>query len=211
MSAWSRSELASPEQMWGDGASAEVIAVALGVTRSAVCGKVHRMGLPKRRTRTVKPRIRKPVAARAETAASVVVGWTSAEIDELRARRAAGATYPEIAAAIGRTPFAVRFKARSLGLSRSATEILAEAAAAREARLAAAPARRRREDLTDPGDPAEAMAVRFLDRRADQCAAILDPTTPILARLVCGSPISGATSWCAHHRLRYRDLARAAA
>ena len=46
MSSWTDSRVATLRQMWGDGHSASQIAAALGgVTRNAVIGKVHRLGL----------------------------------------------------------------------------------------------------------------------------------------------------------------------
>ncbi len=51
--AWNETQIAMLTRMWGDGDSASVIADAIGdgATRSAVIGKVHRIGLPARKTR----------------------------------------------------------------------------------------------------------------------------------------------------------------
>ena len=50
---WTEQRMESLTEMWGAGHSAGTIARHLGgVTRNAVIGKVHRMGLPRRKTAT---------------------------------------------------------------------------------------------------------------------------------------------------------------
>lgn len=61
---WTEARASAVKQLWADGLSASQIAMRLGgVTRNAVIGKVHRMGLPNRKTRTrtrPKPKLRTP-------------------------------------------------------------------------------------------------------------------------------------------------------
>ena len=46
--AWSEWHIAALRMMWSEGDSASVIGVKLGRSRSAVLGKAHRLGLPRR-------------------------------------------------------------------------------------------------------------------------------------------------------------------
>ena len=70
-SAWTEDRLAKLTQLWADGLSITQIGNELGVSRNAVVGKVHRMGLPKRQSpivrsdKPVEPKKRKvsPLAA----------------------------------------------------------------------------------------------------------------------------------------------------
>ena len=58
--------------------------------------------------------------------------------------------------------------------------------------------------VTTPGKG----GVTLLDLRVEQCRWPLDEGRP--ARLFCGSPTVGTTSWCQHHqRLAFAGLARA--
>ena len=45
---WTDERLAQLRKLWDDGLSISQIGDALGVSRNAIAGKVHRMGLPKR-------------------------------------------------------------------------------------------------------------------------------------------------------------------
>ena len=47
---WTQERVERLEEFWASGMSAALIARALGVTRSAVIGKVHRLNLPERPT-----------------------------------------------------------------------------------------------------------------------------------------------------------------
>ena len=47
---WTRERVAQLEEFWANGMSAALVARALGVTRSAVISKVHRLKLPERPT-----------------------------------------------------------------------------------------------------------------------------------------------------------------
>ncbi len=63
---WSDERIAVLKGLWRDGLSASQVAKALGgVSRNAVIGKVHRLGLSNRPTASAPPKaVRKPVAVR---------------------------------------------------------------------------------------------------------------------------------------------------
>ena len=46
--AWTEERLAQLRKLWDEGLSISLIGDALGVSRNAIAGKAHRMGLPKR-------------------------------------------------------------------------------------------------------------------------------------------------------------------
>ena len=46
--AWTEERLAQLRKLWDEGLSISQIGDALGVSRNAIAGKAHRMGLPKR-------------------------------------------------------------------------------------------------------------------------------------------------------------------
>ena len=51
---WTESRVADLKRLWAEGEScSRVAAIMGGLTRSAVIGKVHRLNLPKRKTKTV--------------------------------------------------------------------------------------------------------------------------------------------------------------
>ncbi|MBT5263747.1 MAG: global cell cycle regulator GcrA-like protein [Rhodospirillaceae bacterium] len=59
VSVWNEDRLTALKKLWGEGLSITQIGLAIGVSRNAVVGKVHRMGLPKRQSpilRSDKPR-----------------------------------------------------------------------------------------------------------------------------------------------------------
>lgn len=59
---WTDDRIELLKTRWAEGYSASLIAAELGgVSRNAVCGKVHRLGLPGRREREL-PRVHKPRA-----------------------------------------------------------------------------------------------------------------------------------------------------
>jgi len=63
--AWTDDRVATLTKMWGEGQSASQIAKELGgVTRNAVIGKVHRLGLSNRATTGAKPAAKGKVAAK---------------------------------------------------------------------------------------------------------------------------------------------------
>jgi hypothetical protein len=53
---WPLEKIILLRRMWAEGESAGRCAVALGITRNAVMGKVHRLGLASRRTKAENPR-----------------------------------------------------------------------------------------------------------------------------------------------------------
>lgn len=53
-SVWTEERLADLTRLWSEGLSITQIGLAIGVSRNAVVGKVHRMGLPKRQSPIVK-------------------------------------------------------------------------------------------------------------------------------------------------------------
>ncbi|WP_456389880.1 GcrA family cell cycle regulator [Profundibacter sp.] len=63
--AWTDDRVATLTKMWGEGQSASQIAKELGgVTRNAVIGKVHRLGLSNRATSGTKPAAKGKIAAK---------------------------------------------------------------------------------------------------------------------------------------------------
>ena len=54
VSVWNKERLGQLTKLWGQGLSITQIGLKLGVTRNAVVGKVHRMGLPKRQSPIVR-------------------------------------------------------------------------------------------------------------------------------------------------------------
>jgi GcrA cell cycle regulator len=73
-SRWTREQEDLVKRLWADGKSAKQIAIELdcGITRNAVIGKVHRMGLSKRERAPAKPKNR-----RAESFVHKInSGWT---------------------------------------------------------------------------------------------------------------------------------------
>jgi len=61
-SVWNEERLADLKRLWAEGLSITQIGLEIGVSRNAVVGKVHRMGLPKRQSPIV--RSDKPVEPR---------------------------------------------------------------------------------------------------------------------------------------------------
>ena len=62
-SVWTEERLEALKELWAQGLSITQIGLKLGLSRNAVVGKVHRMGLPKRQSPIV--RSNKPKAPRA--------------------------------------------------------------------------------------------------------------------------------------------------
>jgi len=50
LSIWTDDKTEALKSMWADGCSGGEIADSFGITRNAVCGKIHRLGLPLRQT-----------------------------------------------------------------------------------------------------------------------------------------------------------------
>jgi GcrA cell cycle regulator len=58
---WTDERLEELKKLWAQGLSISQIGEALGVSRNAIAGKAHRMGLPKRPSPISKPKAEKPV------------------------------------------------------------------------------------------------------------------------------------------------------
>ena len=82
---WNDARVETLTRLWNDGLAASAIASKLGeVTRNAVIGKVHRLGLPGRATTSRRPRVRRPhqplpsrrsIARPPRTPAPAAVAW----------------------------------------------------------------------------------------------------------------------------------------
>ena len=59
---WTDERLEKLKKLWAQGLSISQIGEALGVSRNAIAGKAHRMGLPKRPSPISKPKAEKPEA-----------------------------------------------------------------------------------------------------------------------------------------------------
>ena len=57
---WTEERLEELKKLWAQGLSISQIGEALGVSRNAIAGKAHRMGLPKRPSPISKPKTEKP-------------------------------------------------------------------------------------------------------------------------------------------------------
>ena len=57
---WTDERLEKLKELWMQGLSISQIGEALGVSRNAIAGKAHRMGLPKRPSPISRPRVKKP-------------------------------------------------------------------------------------------------------------------------------------------------------
>ena len=57
---WTDERLVELKKLWAKGLSISQIGEALGVSRNAIAGKAHRMGLPKRPSPISKPKAEKP-------------------------------------------------------------------------------------------------------------------------------------------------------
>jgi GcrA cell cycle regulator len=60
---WTDERLEKLKELWTQGLSISQIGEALGVSRNAIAGKAHRMGLPKRPSPISRPKVEKPKVA----------------------------------------------------------------------------------------------------------------------------------------------------
>ena len=104
---WPHGKSEALRRMWLDGSTSGQIAMALGVTRNAVLGRIRRMGLMGRRERTVAPKV--AVKARMAPAARQMQRlpheshlWALSESKrrDAFARRAAKAAHQALEAAV---------------------------------------------------------------------------------------------------------------
>ncbi len=63
---WTDERLEQLKKLWSEGLSISQIGEALGVSRNAIAGKAHRMGLPKRPSPISKPKAVQPKTAAPE-------------------------------------------------------------------------------------------------------------------------------------------------
>src|SRR3546814_13184766 len=86
-SVWTEDRLTDLTRLWTEGLSITQIGLALGVSRNAVVGKVHRMGLPKRQSPIVKsdkPRVPKAPIERRRTVPLSLEQWDRNRSEERR-------------------------------------------------------------------------------------------------------------------------------
>ncbi|MEM7728210.1 MAG: GcrA family cell cycle regulator [Pseudomonadota bacterium] len=104
MSSWTEDRVATLSKLWADGLSASQIAKQLGgVTRNAVIGKVHRLGLSGR-AKPSRPKPAKPAAPKATPAAAMSA---SAKAKPARAEKPAAAKAAKKEAAPATLPVSV--------------------------------------------------------------------------------------------------------
>ena len=75
---WTEDRLIDLTKLWGEGLSITQIGLVLGVSRNAVVGKVHRMGLPKRQSpivRSDKPKAPRPPIQRRRAVPLTLEQW----------------------------------------------------------------------------------------------------------------------------------------
>ena len=60
---WTDERLEKLKELWSQGLYISQIGEALGVSRNAIAGKAHRMGLPKRPSPISRPKVEKPKVA----------------------------------------------------------------------------------------------------------------------------------------------------
>jgi hypothetical protein len=177
--AWDEPGVAALRRMVDEGASSGVIAAALGLSRNAVVGKCHRLGL---RLGPIAPGASRVCLKRGGD-------WSAAERRRLR-DLAATLGAEAIAIKLGRTPAAVRRQATAMGVS------LARARPVAKPAKAVKPARPVVADLPAPtGEERAAAFAPFADHHVDLAG---------LTRGCCRWPIDrdGATFYCGAARTR---------
>ena len=63
---WTNERLEKLKELWTQGLSISQIGETLGVSRNAIAGKAHRMGLPKRPSPISRPKVEKPKVVKSE-------------------------------------------------------------------------------------------------------------------------------------------------
>lgn len=207
MKTWTDDALATLRRMLRAGETYSAIAAAIGVSRNAVIGKASRLGLSGSAARAPDGSVAASVTGERRT--GTVKAWTADEVDTLRTL-AFRQTAAQIGVALGRSAGAIRAKADSLGIVLRPGERRPPGTGGRKATARPASTALVAVAEVAPAEAVPAGGVRFLDRRAFQCAAIVDGAAPILERMVCGRRVSGATAWCAEHRLRFTTRGMAA-
>lgn len=173
---WSRARCERLAQLWVEGLPVGSIADALDSSKSAVCGKAHRLGLPKRRS-PIGPDTR----------------WSSEKDEAFRHAWEAGVPTAVIAAQFGLVRAdSASTRAREMGLGRR----LYARKPAKRAIAVPAPTAAARGLEPEPLEPADAGSTSACDC---QWVMRLRPT------LFCGQPVRRlGCAWCeAHHRRVY--------
>ncbi|MBV8661472.1 MAG: hypothetical protein JO107_00085 [Hyphomicrobiales bacterium] len=114
---WTEARTESLKALWHDGKSASQIRDVLGggLSRSAISGKLDRLGLKRGKEQADNTRAARAVAARIE-AKPRRDGWSLEQIDTAKRMRAEGRSFGAIGGAIGRSRDAVQAKLFELGV-----------------------------------------------------------------------------------------------
>lgn len=201
---WTDARIAELERLWGEGKSASEIAGLMGLTRNAIIGKAHRMGLDSRRDGMTRP-------------------WSPARLDHLASLAEAGWSSRQIAREMGVSSSTVCNQIRLIGarLVRSkpkdgvtvaappkppradrAPQIIARVARSQTDRgrnmKAAEP--KRQSAPPDPPTPPDCAPVSLLAAGFGQCRFPVAVWSGPHAPFYCGAPAErdGAT-YCSWH------------
>lgn len=195
---WTPETVERLKQLAAEGYSASAIGRALGMTRGAVLGKAHRLSASGARIRigngTTAPGPRQRNSHHPRPAGSRNKQPNTARRDLILTMVQAGKTHDEIAAMFGVSRPSVShavMRARRDGDPRAAIQ--------------RKPGPRPPQPMAMPigPEPTEGTVAYPDDVRYGQCRWPMWGEGVLPAdRLVCGRPVSGTTSWCAHHRLR---------
>lgn len=184
--AWTDAAILKLVTLWNDGKSASRIAKALGghVSRNAVIGKIHRLGLPPRRKPTPRP-------------------YTECEIALLYAGTAERAKVRVIAEQIGRPTCSVIHQRIKLGLRKPPKppkDIKTPKHSPRHMALVTAAAARAAEIVREARKPAPKGGVTLAQLEDHQCRWPLgDPCQPTF-RFCGGVKAAPDGPYCVHHK-----------